>query len=357
MSRSNKVSNKKSAAVKSAAQALPQAAVPGIPAKNNNKRKPSNNSIVKGKRKDLNASFEVSQLDILNNAIFDTPEFFEKDSSKGKIKYTTQMLWYRINDNTVGKIQIELPRLYCFGISTYEDTESSTPSSSHSLTLCLGPKEGADETTNSIVSKLDDCATIFQRNLDQNSEALNLYGNDLQMKKMLLKPIYKWKTDKGVRIGSPTLNVKLWESSYDPATGNKTASPRVFTVFYDGLCVEKNGDYRVMKMEDELISDTDRQIPFFARATIQICSAFIGTAICNYKVILKEAVVFKTSFKPVRLMAKPKHDDLEFSKKLREEMKANDEPNGRVPDNIEVDPEISDNEENEESDTEDTATA
>lgn len=352
MSRSTKVSNKKSAVAKLAAQVAPQvSAVPSgsAPVRNGNKRKQSNNSIVKGKKKDLNASFEITQLDVLNNAIFDTPEFFEKDSSKGKIKYHTQMLWHRISDNTVGRFQIELPRLYCFGISKFEDTDSSTPSTTHSITLCLGPKEGADETTNAIVAKLDDFTTVLKRNLDTNSEALNLYGNDLEMKKMLIKPIYKWKTDKGIKIGSPTLSVKLWESNYDPATGGKTPEPRVFTIFYDGLCVEKNGDYRVMKLE-ELLSDTDKQIPFFARATIQVSSAFVGTAVCNYKVILKEAVIFKTSFKPTRLMAKPKHDDLEFSRKLREEMKMDEEPNGRVPESTEVDPDVS---EEEESDTED----
>lgn len=276
-------------------------------------------SVVQGMKKAV-SSFDIKSLDT-NNLIFDTLTPFEKIDDKSGRKFTFHIsnLWYSLNDNTVSKVQIELPRLYCYGISSFEND------SNYTCTFVLGDRDGPNDITEPIKRKLDEFGAAYLMMLEQNRETLNLYkDDDLNRKKLLYSPLYKWKSDRGQNIGSPTLRTKLWQSQFD-TNGNKLPESRVITTFYDGFSIEKNGDYRIMDFSELYNPEAERQTPFYARATIVIQSAFIGQAVCNFKVVLTEVVVFKVRQTFKKLMARPKNEDVEFAAKLREEMGVDNE--------------------------------
>lgn len=281
----------------------------------NFKRNPRFNqakSVVQGRKK-INKVIPIQDFK-LENLIFDTLVANEKEDKGRKIPYYTCNLHLENpTDKSVGTVQLRLPRLYCYGVNVFKDETVN-----HTMTLALGPRDGADESTNMMVDTFNKFGEAYMKMLDSNREVLNLYkDDDLQRKKLLYSPMFKWKTDRGQNVGSPTLKVKLWESQY--SNGVRLPEPIVYTTFYDGTCVEPNGNYKVMKLSDLLPKDGEqKQIPFYVSATIRVMSAFIGSVL-NYKVVVTEAVVFKANFKPNRFMAKPDKDDLEFAAKLREE--------------------------------------
>jgi hypothetical protein len=276
----------------------------------------NNRSIVQGKKK-LKNSIEIANFND-ENLIFDTLVKTEKtDKSNKKITFWTSALWYGISDSSVNEVQIELPRLYCYGVSAFDDAERGI---NYNCAFVLGDRDGPNELTDLIKPKLDKLGDRYMNFLVQNREELNLYKEeDLTRKKLQYTPPYKQRTDRGINIGAPILKTKLWQSSYDE-NGNVLPQPKIYTVFYDGLSIEKNGEYRVMTLEELLNPEQNgRSIPFYARATIVFRSAFVGTTVCNFKVILKEAVVFRTRQTYQRLLAKPKAEDIAFANQIRQD--------------------------------------
>jgi hypothetical protein len=278
---------------------------------NTQQKKKTSNSITQGRKKN-NIVININEFDP-SNLLFDNLIYQEKDDHGKKIPFWTSSIFYENpKDKSICSCLINLPRFYCFGINSYLDQNDGV---THSITLCLGPKDGPEEGTKLIIDKLNGIEKMYHKMLEANREELGLFNEQkLEQKKsnfMANGQIYKWKEDKNGFIGSPTLKVKIWETNFKNKV--KLPEPAIFTTFYDGNTME-NGQYKEIKISDLITNGTDKPNPFFVRATIRIMGAFIGNVL-SCKIVVQEAVIFRVSHKPTRLLSKPTPEDMEWVSK------------------------------------------